>query len=135
MVKDRVCLENVQRRATKLVSAFKDKSCSERLILLGLTTLKIRSVRDDLIDSFKIWTNHEKLNKDDFLQLADQQHGVRGHTLKLFEQRCRTTIHANSFSMRVVDEWNALLQGVVDTTIVNCFKNRLERFWSLDMKP
>ena len=113
----------------------KNKPYSEKLSLLELTTLERRGVHGDLIDTFKILTNREKMNKDDFIELADQQHGLRGHTLKLFKQRCRTTIHANSFSMRVVDKWNALLQEVVDATSVNCFRNRLDRCWSLDMRP
>ena len=135
LVKDIECLEKVQRRATKMVSGFRNKSYNERLKLLGLTTLSKRRIRGDLIETFKILTDREKLNKNDFFQLADQQHGLRGHTLKLFKKRCHTTIRANSFSMRVVDEWNALPQEVVAATSVNCFKNRLDRFWSLDMRP
>jgi len=86
-------------------------------------------VRGDLIETFKILTGREKIKKEDFFQLADQKHFLRGHTFKLFKQRCRTTIRANSFSMRVVDEWNALPQEVVDATSVISFKNRLDRFW------
>jgi ribonuclease P/MRP protein subunit RPP40 len=126
LVKDIECLEKVQRRATKLVSGIRNKPYHERLCLLGLTTLKQRRVRGDLIETFKIMTSREKLCKKDFFQLADQQHGLRGHTMKLFRKRCRTTMRANSFSMRVVDEWNALPQEVVDATSVNCFKNRLD---------
>jgi ribonuclease P/MRP protein subunit RPP40 len=135
LVKDIACLEKVQRKATKLVSGFRNKSYSERLNLLGLTTLERRRVRGDLIETFKIVTGREKISKEDFFQLADQQHCLRGHTLKMFKQRYRTTIRANSFSMRVVNEWNALPQEVVDATSVNCFKNRLDRFWSQDMRP
>jgi len=42
LVKDIACLEKVQRKATKLVSGFKNKSYSERLSLLGLTN-KVKS--------------------------------------------------------------------------------------------
>ena len=115
------------------MSDFMNKSYNERLSLLRLTTLKRRRVRVDLIKTFNILTNREKLDKDEFFQLAYQQHSLRGHTLKLFKERCRTTMHATSFSIRVVDEWNALV--VVDANSVNCFKYRLDRFWSLDMRP
>ena len=38
-------LEGVQRRATKLVTSIKDKTCEERLHILNLTTLETRRVR------------------------------------------------------------------------------------------
>jgi len=34
----------------------------------------------------------------------------------------------NSFSQRVVQEWNKLSQDVVEATSVNQFKNRLDKF-------
>jgi len=53
--KDVDLLENVQRRATRLM--FKDRglSYSERLRILGLTTLETRRLRGDLIEVFKIF--------------------------------------------------------------------------------
>ena len=134
LVRDMECLERVQRRATKLVLGLKNKSYEERLKLLDLTTLKTRRVRGDLIETFKILTGREKVNSELFFQLADRRNGLRGHTLKLYKRRCRTAMRAHSFSMRVVDEWNALPQEVVAATSVNCFKNRLDQCWRQDMR-
>jgi len=47
LVKDIDCLEQIQRRVTKLVHSIKDLSYSELLQKLGLTTLKIRRLRGD----------------------------------------------------------------------------------------
>ena len=51
---DIILLENVQRRATKLITGLKHKSYEERLSILQLTTLEIRSKQGDLIEAFKI---------------------------------------------------------------------------------
>ena len=47
-------IENVQRRATKLVPAIRNKSYEDRLEILGLTTLEERRKRGDPIQYFKI---------------------------------------------------------------------------------
>ena len=52
--KYRQCLENVQRRAMKLVSELKVLSYQERLREMNLPTLYYRRNRNDLIKLFKI---------------------------------------------------------------------------------
>ena len=51
--KDRIILENVQRRATKLVASCRNLSYPQRLRKLGLPTLEYRRERVDLIQVFK----------------------------------------------------------------------------------
>ena len=47
-------LQQVQHRATKLVTSIKHKPYEEILSILGITTLANRRVRSDLIQQFKI---------------------------------------------------------------------------------
>jgi len=49
--------------------------------------------------------------------------------MKLSKQRANLDVRKFSFSERVVQEWNKLLQEVVDATSVNKFKNRLDKHW------
>ncbi|RNA16271.1 RNA-directed DNA polymerase from mobile element jockey-like [Brachionus plicatilis] len=47
-------IENIQRRATKLVGRIRDRSYQDRLAILNLTTLESRRSRGDLISHYKI---------------------------------------------------------------------------------
>ena len=50
-VKDEEVLEEIQKRVTKCVKGMKVKKYLERLRILGLTTLKGRRIRGDLIET------------------------------------------------------------------------------------
>ena len=64
--KDINLLGNVQRRATKLVKDCKDLSYHNRLNYLGLTSLETRRLRGDMIETFKIISGIENLDKFSF---------------------------------------------------------------------
>ena len=61
-------IENVQRRATKLVTSIKHLSYQERLKQLGLPSLEYRCERADLIDVYKIMNNIDQVEKDKFFK-------------------------------------------------------------------
>jgi hypothetical protein len=129
LVKDIQTLDRVQRRTTKLVGGIKNYSYEKRLEHLGLTTLLQRRKRGDMIEVYKLLTGKERVNNGQFFQLAPSEHELRGHSLKLFAKRSHLEIRKNFFSNRVVRDWNALPQSVVDATTVNAFKNRLDHAW------
>lgn len=126
---DMQCLERIQKAATNLVPSLRGCSYEDRLRKLRLTTLQKRRSRGDMIEVFKIVTAREKVPMDQFFHLADNSHGLRGHTLKLVKERARLDIRKYFFSQRVVGVWNSLPQHVVDAVSVNAFKNALDRFW------
>ena len=123
------CLENVLRRATKLVTGLKKESCESRLQHLGLTTLEQRRKRGDMIEVNKIMTGKESIDGQQFFEKVSNVHNLRGHTMKLYKGRPRLDIRKCFFSNRVVNDWNSLPQMVIDAESVNAFKTRIDRYW------
>ena len=68
------------KKGSEISVWFQEQTVQLEVEFTGLTTLERRRVRGDLIETYKILTNREKINNGDFFQLADQQHGPRGHT-------------------------------------------------------
>ena len=126
--KDKFQIENVQRRATRLVKSIRHLSYEERLRALGLTSLEYRRERADMIQVYKIMHGIDKIDKDKFFTMHTYA-ATRGHSLKLFKRRSRLLVRANSFSHRVVDNWNSLTEDIVNAPSLNAFKSRLNRFW------
>jgi hypothetical protein len=62
-------LEDVQKRATKLVPQLRDM-CNEERLLLGLTSLKDRKMRDDMIQMFKI---ERKINRVELFRKCEDE--------------------------------------------------------------
>ena len=77
--KDSIMLENVQRRATRLVKALSGLTYQERLLELGLQSLEYRRLRADVIEVYKIINQIDKINIDKFFTFA-QNAGTRGHS-------------------------------------------------------
>ena len=119
--KDKACLERVQRRATQMVKGLKKFTYETRLKRLGIYSLERRRLRGDLIETFKILTGRERIDSSKFFEVSGTTSGLPGHSLKLYKQRCCTTVR-QCFSVR-------LSQDVVEATSVNMFKNRLGKHW------
>ena len=115
----------MQCRATRLVKCIKHLPYEERLITLGLPSLEYR--RADLIQVYKIMHGIDKIDKDKLFTLS-RYRATRGHSLKLFKKQARLKVRANSFSNRVVDNWNSLTEDIVNAPSLNVFKSRLNRF-------
>jgi len=52
---------------------------------------------------------------------------IRGHKLKLCKPRARTNVRLNSFSNRVINDWNNIPANVVNGHSISCFKNMLDK--------
>ena len=118
--KDRVAIENVQRRAIRLVSSISHLSYSERLRALGLPSLEYRRGRANVIHVYKILHDIDKVDKNKLFTLSEYT-STGGHSLKLFKHRSRLKIRANNFGNRVVDTWNSLPEQIVQASSLNCF--------------
>ena len=124
--KDIIKLENVQKKATKMVPFLRTLPYERRLSVLGLTTLKERRNRGDMIEVFKILNNIDYISdKENFF--PQNYNNTRGHCNKLYKRGCNTNLRKNFFNQRIVNKWNSLPSQVVEASSVNSFKNRLDK--------
>ena len=125
--KEDVTIDNVQRRATKLVRSVSGFDYPTRLRKLGLPTLQYRRIRQDLIETYKILNNYNSVNFEQFFELNESS--TRGHEKKLFKKHHNLKIRRNFFSQRIVDIWNNLPEEVITARSVNSFKGLLNNHW------
>ena len=112
-------IENVQRRATKMLPNLSTLSYPDRLRKLKLPSLRFRRLRGDMIETFKILSGiYDKRVTGEMFELTPRDSTTRGHQYKLVKRRCRLDQRKNYFTNRVVDTWNNLPESVVSAK--NC---------------
>ena len=121
-------VEAIQRRATKLVNSLRDKPYEERLEALKLPSLVYRRKRGDMIQMYKIVNGLVRIDSNLLFTPAMISH-TRGHSQKVFKSHAVKLARNNSFSQRVVSNWNRLPTNVIEAPSINTFKNRLDKFW------
>jgi hypothetical protein len=126
--KDIVAIENVQRRATKLIPGFKDLDYSERLRRLKLPTLAYRRLRGDMIEMYKILTGKYDPRVAKFIKMNTNDN--RGHPYKIYKHHIRLDIRKYSFVHRSVNMWNSLPRGVVLAQKLHSFERQLDKLWA-----
>ena len=130
--KDRDSLEQVQRRATKVVTELIDLSYRDRLVALHLPTLAYRRDRADIVQLFKFLHGIDTLDTrtkckhcpEKLMFQPSLATTTRGHDKKLQITEA-TGVRAHFFSARISEEWNQLSQRCVDSQSVNEFKTLL----------
>ena len=119
-------LEKVQRHATKLVPELRGLSYEDRLIRIGIPTLKERRDRGDMITVFKYLKGFNNVNSDNHFERSNCT-TTRGHSLKLKKQIVNKDVSKYFFSNRVVDRWNSLDEETVQAETIASFKSKYDR--------
>jgi hypothetical protein len=96
--KDIETIENVQKRATRMLPQMKNLNYEERLKLLKMPTLKFRRMRGDMIEAFKILTRLYDGRVTEGMLDISRSHITRGNALKLVKHRSRRDIRKYSFT-------------------------------------
>ena len=96
-------VESVQRRATKLIDGFNDKSYKDRITQLKLPSLGYRRKRGDMIWMYKIMNGLVRIDPSERFGPATLTH-TRGHTKKVFKKLAVKPTRKNSFSQRCVND-------------------------------
>ena len=120
-------LEAVQRRATRMIPALRHLEYKDRLKELNMFSFERRCLRGDMIELYKMFSDNDYLDVGTFFTL-ERENRTRGHDKKIRKQSCRLDLRKYFFSHRVVDFWNALPGEVVDSSSLDVFKKRLDRF-------
>ena len=89
-------LEQIQRRATKLIPGLKDIRYEERLNECGLTTLETRRLRVDQIEVFKILNGYENIDSNIFFRIKESKI-TRGHKYTLLKKQSRLDFRKKHF--------------------------------------
>ncbi|KFQ90056.1 hypothetical protein N337_03399, partial [Phoenicopterus ruber ruber] len=124
--KDTDLLEQVQRRATKMIRGLEHLSYEDRLRELGLFSLEKRRLREDLLAAFQylpVLPGAYKNAGEGFFTSTSSDR-TRGNGFKLKEGRFRLDIKKKLFTMRVVRHWHRFPREVVDSPSLELFKAR-----------
>ena len=124
--KDIILLENVQRRATKLVGRLRNKGYEERLKELKLTKLQDRRSRGDMILTYRLLNGLEGTDYSKFFTFYNNHYNLRGHSMKLEVTLEHLNIRKNFFAKRVVEKWNSLTEFEVSAPSTATFKVRYD---------
>ena len=92
--KHAISIENVHRRATRIIRNLKGATYSERLLKIGLPTLEYRRARADVIQVYKLLNKLDK-TANELLEIRENN-TTRGHSKKLFKPKAaRLNIRKN----------------------------------------
>ncbi|KAK4818245.1 hypothetical protein QYF61_009420 [Mycteria americana] len=114
-------LEEVQRRATKMIRGMEQLSYEEKLRTLGLFSLVKRRLQGHLIVAFQYLKGAYKKDGDRLFSRACCDR-TKGNGFKLKEGRFRLDIRNKFFTMRVVKHWNRLPREVLEAPSLETLK-------------
>ena len=138
--KDIEIMEKVQQRAIRAMTDVRGNSYEEKLERIGLTTLKERRVRGDLIETFKVLKGFDNVNRDEWFDIrnGEEARPTRANTRieegveirrndVLYKPKTRTELRSNFFTVRIVRMWNELPDEIKDAKTVTAFKSMYDR--------
>jgi hypothetical protein len=123
-------IENVQRRATKLIDGYKLLTYSERLEKLELPSLEYRRVVSDMVEIYKHLHLYDPATIRDKLIIRTRPN--RKHEYQIvpnFSSDGVRGVQSKSFFYRCINTWNNLPRDVVNAKSIQNFKRRLDQAW------
>ncbi|MEW8547692.1 MAG: reverse transcriptase family protein, partial [Candidatus Thiodiazotropha sp.] len=120
-------VENIQRRATRIVPELRGLSYTQRIKALNLPTLLYRRQRYDLIQIYKIVHHIDDIEPTKLFSFNDNI--TRGHIFRIYKPSVKKTLRKNVFPVRCIDAWNELPEEIVTSQSTLSFKSSLDKLW------
>ena len=119
-------MEKVQKKAVGMISGLRGENYIEKCKELKLDTLRLRRDKQDLQEMFKIMNGTGSLNPDDLFRKPEIRTGVATRTADdphyLQIPRTELEIRKNSFTVRIIEKWNALPHEMKSLEKIHQFK-------------
>lgn len=130
-IKDIDTLEKVQKRFVRQITSLSG-TYEEKLLKIGLTSLRDRRTRGDCIETFKMLRGFTKVDKSTWLTFLSREVGpqtrLSSDPLSLETKPARLDLRKHFFSVRIPTIWNALPLTIRQSTSVNQFKALYDKF-------
>ena len=124
-------LEDIQKRVIRMTSGLKSDNYEDKLKEVGLSTLKQRRMRGDMIQTWKILHGHDNVDeKTWFVRAAETAARTTRQSDSRFNivgSRANTDLRKNTFSIRVVNKWNSLPEELKSVSTLVAFKNMFDK--------
>ena len=133
LMKNIKAIENIQRRATKLVATLKHLPYEDRLKRLDLPTLTFRRKKFDMIEMYKHFHHYDKCTLSE--SFLPRNRPSRQHDFQLVPKTPKDGVRGpqtNSFFYRASKTWNELPKTVTHANNIAAFKRELDNAWKND---
>ena len=132
----------MQERVVQMVCDRRGTTYEERLVSVGLSSLRERRIRGDAIETFKTLKGFNRVNPSKWFKISGPEARATRRTTSvleegevrrdgsLYRQSFNLDIRKNFFTVRAVPIWNELPDWVREQKSINGFKNAYDR-WKL----
>ena len=126
LAKDINILEQIQRRATKIVPEISNLSYEDRLKELKLFPLKDRRLRGDMISTYKMINGLMNVDREQLVPMHGNP-STRSHNQQLKGKVVKGNMRKHFFTQRIILPWNNLSTDTISSDTVNTFKGRYDK--------
>ena len=127
-------LEKLQKRVLKWPNFGAKLTYEEKLKQIGLTTLKERRLRGDLIQLYKWFNGIEKISPDSNPTFKANSI-TRGHQQKYSRDNVKNCAARYNFILnRTSNDWNDLPETAIKAPTLNHFKAEIDSFYNWNIK-